>query len=54
MKKKTSEYCEWEFVDDDYQIGFETKCGEFIDLECSYLPKEYKYCIFCGKKIKEV
>ena len=51
---ETSDVCEWQsdygFISDKYKI--ETSCGyTFYDLHHA-LP--FKYCPYCGKKIKVV
>jgi len=55
-RKQKKEYCKWKY-NPDYEhsgCGHDTDCGHQPRLEYSLQERGYKYCMFCGKKIKVV
>jgi len=47
------EVCEWKI---DKEKGYHSTCGEFIEFIAfvSIPSTDFKYCPFCGNKIKEI
>ena len=52
-ENKSDDVCEWKYNDSEYY--FESSC-EHLHIFMSDGPKEneYRFCPYCGKKIKEV
>ena len=52
MNKKNN--CVWK-IDNEmfYGITYLTSCGDsFLWGDCEKIPEDFKYCPYCGKKIK--